>query len=65
MKAETGMPTLAYFGAAIAVITTPAKINKNEIMIPAWLAVTPSEGAIAVSHASQTILTDNKKRVGV
>ena len=56
MKAAIDMPTLACFGAAIATIRIPAKITKKEMIIPAWGAVTSSEGAIAVSHASHTIL---------
>ena len=61
MKAVVEIPTLACLGAAIATIKTAAKIIKNEMSIPAWLAVTPSEGAMAFNQFSQTILTDNKK----
>ena len=61
MKAVTEIPTLACFGAAIAIIKTAAKSIKNDMIIPAWLAVTPRDGAIAVNHASHTILIDNKK----
>ncbi len=61
MKAVVEIPTLACLGAAIATIKTAAKIIKKEMSIPAWLAVTPSEGAIAVNQSSQTISINNKK----
>ncbi len=61
MKAVVEIPTLACLGAAIAIIKTAANIIKKEISIPAWLAVTPSDGAIAVNQSSQTIMIDNKK----
>ena len=61
IKAVTEIPSLACFGAAIAFIKTDAKIIKNERIIPAWLAVTPRDGAIAANHVSHTILIDNKK----
>ena len=65
IKAVTGIPTFAYFGAAIAIIRTNAKIKMKDMIIPACDAVTPMEGAIDVNQSSQTIRIEYKKRVGV
>lgn len=61
MKAVVEIPTLACLGDAIAIINVAAKIIKKEMIIPAWLAVTPSEGAIAANQFSHTTLIDTKK----